>query len=98
MSKTVNEGEPNKVQSNVDLRLFGGTINAPEPVESGDEKEDNEWSTDVSEEAIRLRAAQLGLGITHLTMTNDLDKSMGERLDIFNTFVIEKKKRKKVPV
>lgn len=81
--------------SNVDQRLYGGTIDAPVPVESGDEEE--EWSTDVSDEAVRFRTGQLGTGVTHLTMTNDLDKSMGERLEIFNTFVIEKKKEKRFP-
>jgi translation initiation factor 5 len=88
--------EQPEISSNIDQRAVGGMIVAPNIVEDRTNEEE-EWSVDVSEEAIKLRTLQLGSGVAHLTMTNDLDKSMGERLEIFNSFVIEKKKEKRFP-
>lgn len=95
--KSASSGEPQGVsRANVDQRANGGMIDAPDAAEDGDD-DDEEWSVDVSEEAVRARTAELGTGVTHLTMTNDLEKSMGERLEIFNTFVEGKKATKPFP-
>lgn len=83
-------------RANVDQRANGGKIDAPEAAADCDD-DDEEWSVDVSEEAVRARTAELGTGVTHLTMTNDLEKSMGDRLEIFNTFVEQKKVLKPFP-
>mmetsp|Transcript_17411 Transcript_17411/g.45467 ORF Transcript_17411/g.45467 Transcript_17411/m.45467 type:complete len:449 (-) Transcript_17411:128-1474(-) len=55
-----------------------------------DEEEDMEWSVDTSDEAARARAADLAAGVTSLTMTADLEKTMEERLKIFEGFVTGK--------
>lgn len=71
-------------------------ILAPDVV--GEEEDDDmDWSVDTSEEAARERAAALGTGVTGLTMTNDLEKSMPERLEIFETYVSAKMKLPKFP-
>lgn len=64
---------------------LGGNIDAPEAKAGGDEDED--WSVDVSEEAVRLRTQELGTGVTSLTQTDDLELPMEKRLKIFEKYV-----------
>lgn len=54
-------------------------------------------SVDTSEEAVRARTEELGTGVTSLTLTDDLEKPMGERLDIFAKYVMAKKTLPKFP-
>lgn len=75
------------VRSNVSQRAHGGTIDAPELRSGGAEEDDVDWSEDTSEAAVRARAEALGSGVTGLTMTEDLEKSINERLAIFDAFV-----------
>lgn len=82
-------------RANIDQRANGGQIDAPDAVDDGGD-EDEEWSVDTSEEAVRARTEGLGAA-TQFTATEDLEKSTGERLDIFNTFVEEKSKLAKLP-
>jgi translation initiation factor 5 len=66
------------------------TIVAAAAAAANDDVEDDddlEWSVDTSEEAARKRAEDLGTGVTSLTMTDDLEKPVAERLQIFETFV-----------
>lgn len=72
-------------RSNIAQRAGGGEIDAPAMAASGTKDED--WSVDTSEEAVRLRAEALGSGVSGLTMTEDLEKSIGERLGIFDAYV-----------
>lgn len=71
-------------RSNIAQRVQGGEIDAPKIQEKED---DGGWSVDTSEEAVRARAEALGSGVTGLTMTEDLEKSMTDRLGIFDAFV-----------
>jgi hypothetical protein len=60
-----------------------GAIAAPEAKDD----DDVDWSEDVSEEAVRSRQAKLGLGVAALTMTDDLERPVEERLELFHAFV-----------
>ena len=51
------------------------------------EKEDVDWAVDVSEEAVRARMQDLTDGAKGLTISDDLDKSEKERIDIFYKLV-----------
>ncbi|XP_011674971.1 eukaryotic translation initiation factor 5-like [Strongylocentrotus purpuratus] len=53
--------------------------------------DDEEWSVDTSEEAIRERMGDLSGGAKGLTLNDDLEKTGQERLDIFYKFVKAKK-------
>lgn len=79
---------------NIDQRANGGKIDAPEIAEDGGE--DDDWSVDTSEEAVRARTEGLGAA-TQFTATEDLEKSTSARLDIFNAFVVKKSKLPKFP-
>jgi len=62
-----------------------------------DEDDDDDWGDDVSEEAIRARAnEQLG-GASGFVATDDLEKSVGQRLGIFDTFVTARMHLPKFP-
>ena len=45
------------------------------------------WSVDTSEKAVKSRMEKLTDGATALALTDDLEKSSSERLDIFYKFV-----------
>lgn len=62
-----------------------------EPPEPGAEEDDNTWTADVSEEAVRARMQDLTDGAKCMTISNDTEKSERERLDIFYELV--KKRR-----
>ena len=53
----------------------------------GNNDDDEDWSMDTSKEAVKLRQTSLTEGATALTLTDDLDKSIAERVDIFFKFV-----------
>ncbi|XP_059610748.1 eukaryotic translation initiation factor 5 [Phlebotomus argentipes] len=67
----------------------GGHIGG-ETAEHGEE-DDNTWTADVSEEAVRARMQDLTDGAKCMTISDDTEKSERERLDIFYEFV--KKRR-----
>lgn len=50
-------------------------------------KNDDDWCTDTSAEAVKQRMKQLGEGVKGLTHNDDLDKSVEERFQIFFKFV-----------
>lgn len=60
-------------------------------VEEGDDDDDTEWTTDVSEAAVRARMYDLSDGAKTMTISDDSEKSEKERIDIFYEFV--KKRR-----
>jgi len=58
---------------------------------SGDNEEDVEWFTDVSEKAVEERMKDLSMGVKGITMDNDMEKSEKEKMDIFHKYVNGKK-------
>uniref|UniRef100_A0A069DTN5 Eukaryotic translation initiation factor 5 n=1 Tax=Panstrongylus megistus TaxID=65343 RepID=A0A069DTN5_9HEMI len=52
---------------------------------------DDDWAVDVSEEAVRARLQDLTDGAKNLTMTDDLEKTEKERMDIFYATVKQRK-------
>lgn len=48
---------------------------------------DGDWTIDVSEEAVRARLQDLTCGAKGLTISDDLEKTEKERMDIFYTAV-----------
>lgn len=58
--------------------------------ENGDD-DDTEWTADVSEEAVRARMQDLTDGAKNMTISDDIEKTEKQRLDIFYEFV--KKRR-----
>lgn len=51
--------------------------------------DDDDFGDDATEEAARARAlAQLSAGIASLTVTDDLERSSSDRLDLFRSFVV----------
>jgi translation initiation factor 5 len=64
---------------------LGGNIDAPDAVDG--DGDDDDWSVDVSEEAVRQRTADLGTGVTSLTQTDDLERPIEDRLKIFQKYV-----------
>lgn len=56
-----------------------------------DDDEDTTWSADVSEQAVRARMHDLTDGAKTLTISDDLEKSEKERVDIFYEFVKQRR-------
>lgn len=56
-----------------------------------DDDDDTTWTTDLSEEAVRARMYDLTDGAKQMTISDDLEKSEKERVDLFYEFV--KKRR-----
>ncbi|XP_060532170.1 eukaryotic translation initiation factor 5 [Cylas formicarius] len=55
------------------------------------EDDDTEWAVDVSEEAVRARMQDLTDGAKSMTITDDLEKTEKERMDIFYAMVKAKR-------
>lgn len=49
--------------------------------------DDEEWSCDVSDDAVAERMKELTVGAKSLTLTNDLEKTQKDRLELFFNFV-----------
>lgn len=56
----------------------------------GADEDDKGWTVDVSEEAVRARMQDLTDGAKNMTISDDLEKTEKERMDIF--YVMVKKK------
>uniref|UniRef100_A0A0K8SM34 Eukaryotic translation initiation factor 5 n=1 Tax=Lygus hesperus TaxID=30085 RepID=A0A0K8SM34_LYGHE len=56
-----------------------------------DDDDEVDWAVDTSEEAVRARLQDLTDGAKHLTLTDDLEKTEKERMDIFYGFVKHRK-------
>lgn len=54
---------------------------------ANDEDDDGNWAVDVSEEAVRARLQDLTDGAKGMTVSEDLEKSEKERMDIFYKLV-----------
>lgn len=79
-----------KQESNGDMTKSDeeNELNVLAPEKVADEVDDDDgWSADVSEEAVRARALDLSVGVKGLTISEDLEKTEKERMDIFYTCV-----------
>ena len=45
--------------------------------------EDDDWAVDVSDAAVKERMRDLSAGVKHLTVSNHVDRSQSERLELF---------------
>lgn len=54
---------------------------------ASEEDDDSQWAVDVSEEAVRARLQDLTEGAKGMTISDDLEKSEKERMDIFYKLV-----------
>ncbi|XP_033232236.1 eukaryotic translation initiation factor 5 [Belonocnema kinseyi] len=61
-------------------------VEAPKKMAS-EEDDDSQWAVDVSEEAVRARLQDLTEGAKGMTISDDLEKSEKERMDIFYKLV-----------
>lgn len=87
---------PNEATANANARENGGKINAPS-LEEYDE-DDGGWSVDVSEDAVRAReAAFLQGAVSKLALTSDLEKTIEERLVMFDKLVGDRASLAKFP-
>lgn len=59
----------------------------PERNTANDENDDDKWAVDVSEEAVRARLQDLTDGAKGMTISDDLDKTEKERMDMFYKLV-----------
>jgi translation initiation factor 5 len=73
--------------------------NSPRPEDDDDDwnddwgdtnGKDDDWSVDVSDDAVRKRQQDLSEGVKGLTVSDDLEKSEKDRMDIFFKFVKSK--------
>lgn len=48
--------------------------------------DEEEWSVDTSEDAVKARMEKMTNGVAGLTMHTDLEKSSAERVDLFYKF------------
>ncbi|KAI2651873.1 Eukaryotic translation initiation factor 5 [Labeo rohita] len=61
-------------------------IDAPDAVD-GDDDDDEDWAEETTEEAQRRRMEEISEHAKGLTLTDDLEKSLEERVNIFYNFV-----------
>ncbi|KAK0163400.1 hypothetical protein PV327_007085 [Microctonus hyperodae] len=74
-------GSPDNDTSTTDI-----VVEAPEII-AKDDDDDGKWAVDISEEAVRARLQDLTEGAKGMTISEDLDKSEKERMDIFYKLV-----------
>ena len=53
---------------------------------SHDDGDEEEWSVDTSEDAVKARMEKMSNGVATLTMHSDLEKTSAERVDLFYKF------------
>lgn len=70
------------------------TINVEAPDEVGEELE---WAIDTSEEAVRLRESEISGAVNSMILSNDAERPMSERLELFEAFVKDAKTKAKFP-
>ncbi|XP_050521081.1 eukaryotic translation initiation factor 5 [Daktulosphaira vitifoliae] len=90
---SLTEGKRNRRSKKGTENGEGGRSSSPEennseliveaPEKLAEDKEDDNWAVDVSEEAVRARMQDLTDGAKGLTIDEDTDKTEKERMDIF---------------
>lgn len=86
--KTGENGDNSTVDGDTSV---GGDDTQSSSVVEADDDDDTTWSADVSEEAVRARMHDLTDGAKTMTISDDLEKTEKERVDLFYEFV--KKRR-----
>ncbi|XP_070578994.1 eukaryotic translation initiation factor 5-like isoform X2 [Ptychodera flava] len=66
-------------------------VEAPSQIQTGENDDDVEWSVDTSATAVAERMEALTDGAKGMTLTDDLEKTQGERVDLFYNYVKVKK-------
>lgn len=90
--KTGENGDANNSTADGDTSCGNETLSRSTSVVEADDDDDNTtWSADVSEEAVRARMHDLTDGAKTMTISDDLEKTEKERVDLFYEFV--KKRR-----
>lgn len=80
--------EANSQEQMAAQRASGGLVDAPPEKEAhGD---DDDWGEDVSDEAVRKRMQELTDAAKVMAMSDDLEKTANERMDLFYAFVKNK--------
>lgn len=82
-------------RSNVAMREGNATIEVA--AADDDDDDDDDWGDDASEEAQRKRATEQLGGASSFVATDDLDKSTGQRLELFDKFVAARVSAPKLP-
>ncbi|CAG9761972.1 unnamed protein product [Ceutorhynchus assimilis] len=85
--KTNGDGQDNADESSIDNSV---TETSLDNGGAGEDNDDKGWTVDVSEEAVRARMQDLTDGAKCMTISDDLEKTEKERMDIF--YVQVKKK------
>ncbi|XP_023025461.1 eukaryotic translation initiation factor 5 [Leptinotarsa decemlineata] len=81
-------GESNGDQEEQDSALDSSVSEKPDV---GSDDDQTEWAVDVSEEAVRARMLDLTDGAKNMTISDDLEKSEKERMDILYNMVKSKR-------
>ncbi|XP_076441785.1 eukaryotic translation initiation factor 5-like [Babylonia areolata] len=80
--------EANAQQQMAAQRASGGTIDVPPEQNDGD---DDDWGEDISEEAVRQRMDELSGAAKGLALTDDLEKTDKDRMDIVYKLIKSKR-------
>lgn len=59
--------------------------------DAAEEDDDDNWCIDTSEQAVKLRQETLTSGVKNLTVSNDIEKTQSERLEVFFEYCKAKK-------
>ncbi|XP_066146661.1 eukaryotic translation initiation factor 5 [Euwallacea fornicatus] len=86
--KTNGEGGQENADDSVDNSLM--ETSQENNTGAGEEGNDEGWTVDVSEEAVRARMQDLTDGAKNMTISDDLEKTEKERMDIFYALVKRK--------
>ena len=81
--------EANAQEQMAAQRASGGVIDAPPEIRNAEE-DDEDWGEDFSEDAVRQRMEELSEAAKQMAFTDDLEKTVEERLNMFYHFVKNK--------
>lgn len=76
-------GEDGNTTMDGDSSVDGSFIDGEKKENGGGDDDDSEWTVDVSEEAVRARLQDLTDGAKCMTISDDVEKTEKERMDIF---------------
>lgn len=82
--------EANAQEQMAAQRASGGVIDAPPEIRNKIDDDDDDWGEDFSEDAVKQRMEELSEAAKQMALTDDLEKTVEERLNIFYHFVKNK--------
>ncbi|CAG0917408.1 unnamed protein product [Notodromas monacha] len=80
-----------------EIFFFSCAVDLLQKIESN-EDDDEDWSVDVSPEAVKRRMEDLSNGVKNLAVTDDIEKTEKERIDILYDYVKSKKESGKLTI